>query len=123
MAQERVLHGRPTLIGSDLVGTIFQPSIIDRFTIVEKARIVNHTSTAFFARLLIMRLGQTVQGPEQFVIHDKAIPPNSTYVVRELFGESMDAGSKIVGDVLDGGGTNLQTGNLSFSMTTTVKRW
>lgn len=123
MAQERVLHGRPTLIGKDLVGQFYNSSIINVFTIVEKARIVNYSDTAYYVRLLIRKLGQTVQVPDQFVIHDKVMPPHTTYVVKELFGESFDFPANMIGDVLDGVGNNAIFGKVSFSMTMAEKRW
>jgi len=109
--------------GAELVGTVFETSLFDYRTILDKVMLVNHTSSPWYVDLLIRKSGQGTNDNRFRVLVKKYLAPHQTYILEdELRGEALDFPARMVGDVFDATGTGSQTGNVSIFVVGTQKK-
>ena len=115
--------GRVFANGVDLSGTVFNTSIDDYRTVLDKVMLVNYTNIPWYIDLLIRKLGQTTNDINFKVLVKKYLAPHQTYILEdELRGEALDFPARMVGDVFDATGTGSQTGNVSIFVVGTQKK-
>lgn len=119
---DAIRPGRVLANGVELSGTVFQPPFPSFSTILDKTRIVNHTSSTFYVFIGIIRQGQTVKNDENLVYRSQVLGPHTTKIVEELKGVCLDFPSELYGAVQDASGIGLKFDKVSITITGTQKR-